>query len=369
MNLERLHQFMDQERLAAVVARSGQNVTYLSGVVYPGTLQRHLDFTDSDRGILVVWPRSGEPVLIVNSQAEGLSRRDAWIKDIELYGGYAESPYEGLFRALKKLGLEAERVGFEKDYVSARDWEYVQRRLPNLSMVNCKTMMDQVRWIKTEGEIALLKRAADLLDEVHQEVFSSLRVGDTEREAHSKMIYRCLKKGFGWAHGILHESKNMISYGGESDTIFNTGDVIRTDYVAYLEGYPGHQSRVAVFGKPSAEQRSVYTAYRDIYRATIEHCRPGVTAGWLFQFATDEMAKLGRRLASTLIGHGVGPWWHQQMPILVKDSPIPLEEGMVLALEPRWGYWGLQDLVVIRKAGPEILSDRFDTDAPFVIEG
>jgi Xaa-Pro aminopeptidase len=31
VNVARLHEFMDRERLAAVVARSGQNFTYLSG--------------------------------------------------------------------------------------------------------------------------------------------------------------------------------------------------------------------------------------------------------------------------------------------------------------------------------------------------
>jgi Xaa-Pro aminopeptidase len=47
VNVDRLNQKMDEHGLAAVVARSGVNFTYLSGVVYPGTLARHLDLTDS----------------------------------------------------------------------------------------------------------------------------------------------------------------------------------------------------------------------------------------------------------------------------------------------------------------------------------
>ena len=50
VNVDRLHEFMDRERLAAVVARSGQNFTYLSGLAYPGTLARHVDISDSTRG-------------------------------------------------------------------------------------------------------------------------------------------------------------------------------------------------------------------------------------------------------------------------------------------------------------------------------
>lgn len=73
-NVDRLHAFMDRHRLAAVVARSGQNFTYLSGLAYPGTLARHLDLPDSARGVLVVWPRQGEPVIVLNKIAEGLAR-------------------------------------------------------------------------------------------------------------------------------------------------------------------------------------------------------------------------------------------------------------------------------------------------------
>ena len=39
-NVDRLHAYMDRNNLAAVVARSGQNFTYLSGIAYPGTLAR-----------------------------------------------------------------------------------------------------------------------------------------------------------------------------------------------------------------------------------------------------------------------------------------------------------------------------------------
>ena len=60
-NVARLEALMDRDGLAAVVARSGANFTYLAGFDYAGTLARHLDFSDSPRPVLVVWPRSGAP--------------------------------------------------------------------------------------------------------------------------------------------------------------------------------------------------------------------------------------------------------------------------------------------------------------------
>ena len=62
-NVARLHRLMDEEGVSAVVARSGKNFTYLAGFAYPGTLARHLEFPDSPREVLLVWPRQGEPVL------------------------------------------------------------------------------------------------------------------------------------------------------------------------------------------------------------------------------------------------------------------------------------------------------------------
>jgi Xaa-Pro aminopeptidase len=367
-NLERLYGFMDQYRLAAVVARSGQNFTYLSGIAYPGTLARHLDFPDSARGVMLVWPRNGEPVLILNRIAEGVATRDSWIKRIALYDAYRESPYRCLCQVITETGLARERIGVERTYLSAASWAEITRALPHVQMVDCAVMMDEVRWVKTSGEIALLKRGADLLDDAYLEVFPTIRIGETERDVHSRMIYSCLRRGANWAHGILNSSTNLVPYTGEGDTVFRRGDVVRTDYVAYVDGYPGHQSRNAVLGRPSAAQRHDYALVRDIYRMTIDRCRPGVSAGTLYQFVTREFERHGWEYQMALVGHGVGPWWHQQEPILTRGSEVVLEEGMVLAMEPQKDYWHLQDMILVREAAPQLLSDKFSTDQMFLIE-
>jgi Xaa-Pro aminopeptidase len=367
-NVPRLEEYMERHRLDAVVVRSGQNFTYLAGFAFPGTLARHLDLPDSMRGVLLVWPRRGEPVIVLNAIAEGLTRRDSWVKKIEVYDAYAESPYRRLGQVLGALGLARERVGFEKSYVSAAHWEDLQGQLPQLQMVDCTSMMDEVRWVKTPGEIARLKRGADLLDDAYLEVFPTIRPGETERAVHTRLIASCLRRGANWAHGILNASTNLIPYAGESDTVFNRGDVVRTDYVAYLDGYPGHQSRNAVLGRPSPRQREEYTITRDIYRATIDRCRAGARAGDIYDFVVKSFAGHGFRYASALAGHGVGAWWHQQEPVIARGSAIALEAGMVLALEPALGYWHLQDMVVVRAGAPELISDKMSTDEMFVIE-
>ena len=126
-NVERLHRLMDEEGISAIVARSGKNFTYLAGFAYPGTLARHLEFPDSPREVMLVWPRTGEPVMVLNSYAAPLARRDSWLERIEVVDDYAESPYERAADVLRQLGLAEETIGFEKSYVSANRWEEIGR--------------------------------------------------------------------------------------------------------------------------------------------------------------------------------------------------------------------------------------------------
>lgn len=366
-NLDRLNRFMDEHRIDAVVARSGINVTYLSGFAYPGTLARHLDLPDSPRGIYVVWPREGEPSIIVNTIAEGLTRRDSWIKRVDVYAGYTEPPVQRLIAVLKDMGLGEARVGLEQDYVNAKDWAALSGALPKMTMIDSTQIMDRVRWIKTPGEIDLLKRGADLLDDAYLEVFPTIKHKEPESAVHSRLVASCIRRGANWAHGILNSSRNTIAYAGESEHPFLKGDAVRTDYVTYIEGYPGHQSRCAVLGTPTAEQRDEYRVIRDIYRASCDQCRPGKTAGEVYAFVVDAFAKAGKKYHSILAGHSVGCWWHQQEPVISRDNPLVLEEGMVIAMEPHINHWHIQDMFVIERGGPKLISDKFSTDEPYVI--
>ena len=361
-NVERLHRLMDEEGVSAVVARSGKNFTYLAGFAYPGTLARHLEFPDSPREVLLVWPRHGAPVMVLNTYAAPLARRDSWLERIEVYDDYAESPYQRAAEVLMGLGLAGETIGFEKSYVSADRWEEINGLLPKARIVDSTDLMDRVRWIKTPEEVEALEAGAQLLDEAYLEVLPSVRPGDTERLVHSRIIESCLRRGANWAHGILNSSRNTVSYGGESDVVFEAGDIIRNDYVSYLNGYPGHQSRSVCVGTPSDEQRRVYQVTLDIYRGTIERCVPGARTAEIYHYANDRFHEAGFQGNVSLAGHGVGAWWHQQEPYMVPSSERVLEEGMVVALEPHIGYWHLQDMVLVTSDGPRLLSPLINTD-------
>jgi Xaa-Pro aminopeptidase len=368
-NVDRLHRLMDAAGLAAVVVRGGQNVTYLSGVSFHGTLSRHLDLAASRRGVVVVWPRHAEPVFVLEVTAAGPAARDSWIKKFEIFSGYAEPLFDRVATVLSGLGLERSPVGFDKNFIGAGFWEDVARRLPAMAMLDCSDLMDEARLIKTLAEIELFRGGATLLDAAFAEALPTIRAGERECEVHGRLIAGCLARGAEFAHGILNSHRNPLIYCGESDFAFARGDIVRTDYLAYLQGYPGHQSRNAVIGKPSAQQASDYVKYHDIYLAAADRLRPGVAVGELYDFVTQQFTKAGWSYEAGLVGHSVGPWWHQQEPIFCRGGRQVLEPGMVVALEPYLAHLHCQDMFLITPHAPELLSPDFDTRQMLVIDG
>lgn len=366
-NLPRLWAAMDNAKIDLLVTRSGENFTYLSGIVYPGTLARHLDLTGSPRAAMLLVPRSGDPEVFLNDFAAGFTRLKSPIP-LTLYEGYRDDPYEALGKRLRALGYESSTIGVEKNYVGAAQYESLRSSLPNARFIDVTEMLEQVRWVKTPEEIALFRRAGALLDKAYMEVFPGIRPGDSERVVHARLMESCLRLGFEYAHGILNTHRNPVIYNGESDLRFERGDVVRTDYVAYLQGYPGHQSRNATLGKAAPEIVAAYRKVRDVYQVLVDSIRPGVLVHDLYQKVLQEYERRDLRYESLLVGHSVGAWFHQQEPILRRDSTIVLEEGMVLALEPYYQSFHIQDLVAVTAKGCEILTPDIDTNHMYEIE-
>ncbi|MCH9037458.1 MAG: aminopeptidase P family protein [Chloroflexi bacterium] len=367
-NIERLKEQMDRNGCSAVAVRSGKNFTYLSGVTFRGTQARNIDLPDSPRETYLIWPRDGDPVVITNTTGEGSIRSDSWVERVEVSQTYAETGIVMAAKAIKDMGLDGSKIGFEKTYLSAARWEELEGLLPKTELFDCTEMMDIVRWVKTPGEVDLLKKAADIQDEAYLEVFPNVKVGETEREVHIRLIKACMDRGCEFVHGALISSRNKNRYNGEGDTPFLKGDIIRPDYVSYYHGYPGHQNRLAVMGTPSDEQKRIYQQYRDIYWMTIDRCKPGVKASDLWQFAREKLLEKGfPHNPGAMAGHSVGPWVHQQKPLIVSNDDTEMEEGMVIAFEPYFDYWHLQDMVVVTRDGTRLLSDRFNTEQLFVI--
>jgi len=370
LNNDGLNDLEGRLGLAALVCRGGVNFTYLTGLALPGTLGRHLDLTDSLRDVFVVWPFDGAPVVVASELAAAYIEANSRISDVRIYRDYRDRPADVLVSTLKGLDLSGERVGFDKSWFGANRWQEVVEQLPGMMPVDCTRELDLVRAIKSPAEIESLRRAGAVLDHAISDVFSSVKIGETERVVHARIVGRSIELGAASAHGMLQVSSNPVLYGGESDHRILHGDLIRTDYVAYVDGYASNISRLLYAGQPDDKILTSYQKYFAVYKASADLLRAGARAGEVHTRIQTLLANAGFDSGLPLSGHGIGSWFHQQYPLIVDFSSDVLTPGTVVALEPIGGHWHLQDQFLITDGPPERLSDRFDLSyLPHIEEG
>lgn len=362
LNTQGIQRLFQDSRIDALICRSGMNVSYLSAMQSPGTLGRHLDLTDTPRESFVVWQATGESVLIVSEIASEVARATARTDHIATYVDYLESPETFLAEELKRLGLNRSRLGFDRAWFGVSRWAVLQDLLPEMEAVDCTDDLDRVRAIKSVAEVAGLREAADLLDRALLDVYHTFRPGQTERDAHARVVARAIALGADSLHGILQSSANEVLYGGESDLRLDDGCLLRTDYVLYLDGYAANLSRPIHVGRPTAAAVAKHRAYLDIYLKAVKLLRPGAVGGEVHRLIQDMFESAGWQRGPRISGHGLGRWFHQQYPLIVEGSADVLEAGMVVALEPISGYWHLQDEYLIRESSPDLLSPTFASD-------
>ena len=130
------------------------------------------------------------------------------------------------------------------------------------------------------------------------------------------------------------------------------GDLVLCDLVPRVAGYWGDSCATFAVGEPDAAARTAHARARAALADVVDAIRPGAVAGEL-----DALARAQLEFPHHT-GHGIGTGWHEE-PRIVPGSPVALEEGMVVAIEPGT-YEGvgvrLEQVVLVTAAGNEILS-------------
>ena len=130
------------------------------------------------------------------------------------------------------------------------------------------------------------------------------------------------------------------------------GDLVLCDLVPRLGGYWGDSCATFAVGEPSAEAVAAHARARATLDEVIAAVRPGAVAGEL-----DALARASLEYPHHT-GHGIGTSFHEA-PRIIPGSPVVLEEGMIVALEPG-SYDGagvrVEQVVLVTAGGCEILS-------------
>lgn len=280
---------------------------------------------------------------------------------------------------LANHGLSRARLGL--DEASFILVEAVYEHLPDVTLADGDTPMQLARRIKLPGEIVLLEEASALADAVTVAGAQAVTAGGVrENDIAAEAMHTLFSLGGEYAHvmtpfvasGEHMAPPNRIS----SDKIIREGDLVFVDIGGSWGGYFGDVARTTVCGKPSQQQREIFTAVYQGLQAGIALMRPGHTNEDVARAIRGVAAEFGleNNFLSLFIGHGVGiganepPYIGEVLP---GAEEFEFEPGMVFAVEPLifvpgvrgGGGVRIEEMVVITDGPAHVLSRApFDDD-------
>lgn len=371
-NTARIRECIARAELDAVLAVQAENVIYCSGF-YNFDLR-----TLPDRMCIALWPREGEPVFIVPDRRAASDGAMTFINDMRGYklldGVFNPYPMEMVAEALTEKGLARGRIGFEALYLPGWHERELQRRLPNAQLVSCDYVFDEIRMVKTPAEIEQLRFAAVQTEKAIANAYELARPGDTEKDTVDRMGYAVTRLGADIVAFNVFASgpRTPLGHHLAEDVPMQYGDIIRVDYGASFDGYFSDLVRMAVIGPPSARQDRVYRSLAAGQREVVDALRVGQSMREIAEMMqTIQRRHLPDNLPVHGFGHCIGLGVHDR-PFITVDEERLLEPGMTMMIEHLVTDGGecyhVEDLIVMREYGAELLSTYTDTSSMYVIE-
>ena len=218
-------------------------------------------------------------------------------------------------------------------------------------------LLHELRLIKSEEELALMRRAAEITALAHREAMVMARPGVTEHEIDAFVDYTFRKNGgtgAGYTNIVAGGAGATCLHYIENDKPLNEGDLLLIDAGCEFGLYTADVTRTfPVSGEFSDAQRAVYDWVLKAQLAAIDAARPGRPYTDMHDAAvrvlTEGMVDLGllEGDVDTLIAdlaykrfymHGTGHWLGMDVHdvgLYARDGDSrPLQPGMVVTVEP-----------------------------------
>jgi Xaa-Pro aminopeptidase len=251
------------------------------------------------------------------------------------------------------------------DALGVEGWRSFAKQTRGRTKLKIKpAFVSQLRAVKDDEEVALMRRAAELTSTGIKTAYETLGTGMTEIEVAAEIEYAMRKHGgYGTAFDTIVASgqSSAFPHGGCTDRKIRTGDLVVVDIGAVYKNYRSDMTRTLVVGKPSGKQQKIYGIVKEAQGAAFAAIKPHVKAQDVDAAARHVIAEAGYgEFFVHGLGHGVGLDVHES-PVLNWASKEKLQTGNVVTDEPGIylvGYGGvrLEDSVLVTTKGGERLT-------------
>jgi Xaa-Pro dipeptidase len=353
--LAKVREAMEERGLEALVPMSPENLAYASGAAPPSQK------TVRSRLAAAILPSSGPTEVVTVALEAPLVRSQSRLDDVTAYEEFVDHPVEVIAASLRDRGLGESRIGVETGYLSHADYGLLRSSLPAAELVPVDELWEDMRLVKTGAEIERIRSIGQAAQRITEECVGLVGPGSSERELGNLITERYYAAGGDALTMLVVGSGERSAHlnAPPTDRELQNGDVVRTDVIGTATHYYSDVARTAVVGEPSAEQLEVYELLVDVHERCLDALRPGALTGDIYRLYHNAMEAAGLP-PYHFVGHGLGVTLHEE-PFINALKSIPLEEGMVLCIEPLTsveGRFGMQveDEVLITSDGYEPLT-------------
>ncbi|ARI75921.1 M24 family metallopeptidase [Halobacillus mangrovi] len=350
----RFSKYLSDNNIDVAFINSTENFFYLTGF--------HTDPHERLLGLLV-FPEA-DPIAVLPGMEEGQLRETGWSHDVIGYADH-EDPWVMMGDLMQEKGITSvNSAGIEKQVLSYGRSESFFGLFDQVDVKDVEDQLNEMRVVKDEQEIAIMREAAELADFGVKVGTESLREGVTEMEVLATIEYELKKKGvseMSFSTMVLFGEKSGQPHGNPGDRKLEAGDFVLFDLGVVWKGYTSDITRTFAFKSISDKQKEIYEKVREALEASLAISKPGTRIGDLDKTARDVITKAGYgELFPHRIGHGLGINVHE-FPSMSHLNDGVLKEGMTYTIEPgiydpKTGGVRLEDDVLVTKAGYETLT-------------
>jgi Xaa-Pro aminopeptidase len=366
--VQKLQSIMRDVDMAAILITSEVSHRYITG----HWSHRWYNWT---RPIVSILPASADPVLVVSGVEAGMAKITSWINDIRPYtvmDQSSEAVVEVIGEVLREYGAGTAKIGvdfgeFHRLGLPLTRFRELTQLLPTARFEDASELLCSLRVVKSPMEIARMRDAVRILNDVFGGLPNWFRPDMTENEVYRRFVIEVMHKAADKPGYIIVNADIKGPYpGGSLTRPIRDGSVFYIDAGCLKRGYWSDYSRYFAVGRSSTKQKDAYKLIWDLTAACLDTMRPGKTVGDIYAAYERVISKTTVPVIKTQfagrLGHAIG-LDQCEYPSITKNSPLVLEPGMTFCIEPSFrssdtGLFFGEEQVVVTADGYEMLSDR-----------
>lgn len=353
MKWERVRKVMETRELDAIVVRAPDNVLYLTNY---WTMKGY---------DLAIFPREGEPTLLVIEPQFREAQRTAWNKDVRYFPFYhAKDPRPPMIRAVEmavdvlcerklnaRVGIELSQTSQICDRMVGEPTVYWQGfydafRAACCEIVDATPLLSDLRMIKTPQEIERMRLANELAALGMDYADAHLSHGMIESEVAAMIEGHIHSVGVGYkgkvemarAFTLVWSGPGIATFTATSHRPVIENEPTLVEIWVCADGYWTDLTKNLCLGDLSPKYHRLLDQLLKIFAGAIGCVRDGAPLGEIDRVIRDGISSAGYPgQPSHPVAHGVGARAHEP-PYSHQEAPGQMHAGMVLAIEPGI-YW------------------------------